>query len=197
MESGTTKHPSDRFEETDHQSLDERSGVVVLEDIGDFYASRRHSLFGQAYAIVRNRALAEDLTQEAFAKLVVEVKSGGRIQSAIRWTSTVLRNLALNHIEHNKVSLRIVEPDSQSQVDLSPDAKPSPEQAYIAHQSGLQVHEALARLEPIERECVLMFAEGHSYQEIALKKDVKYRIAVDVVRRSLRKLRKQMPESQG
>jgi RNA polymerase sigma-70 factor (ECF subfamily) len=42
-----------------------------------------------------------------------------------------------------------------------------------------------------------MFAEGHSYKEIALKNDLAYRVAVDVVRRSLRRLRKRIPANQG
>jgi RNA polymerase sigma factor (sigma-70 family) len=196
MESGTTNHPSDSTEATEYPSED-CSGMLVLEDVEEFYTSRRHSLFGQALAMVRNRALAEDLTQEAFAKLIVEVKSGGRIQSAVRWTSTVLRNLALNHIEHRKVSLRIVEPDSQSQIDVAPDDTPSAEQVYIAKESRLRMDHVLSSLGPLERECVLMFAEGHSYKEIALQKDLTYRVAVDVVRRSLRKLRKRIPASQG
>jgi RNA polymerase sigma factor (sigma-70 family) len=196
MESGTTNHPGDCTEATEYPS-EEPSGMLVLEDVEEFYTSRRHSLFGQALAMVRNRALAEDLTQEAFAKLIVEVKSVGRIQSAVRWTSTVLRNLALNHIEHRKVSLRIVEPDSQSQIDVAPDDTPSAEQVYIAKESRLRMHHVLSSLGPLERECVLMFAEGHSYKEIALQKDLTYRVAVDVVRRSLRKLRKRIPASQG
>ena len=197
MESGTTKHPGGYTGETECLPSEESSGVLVLEDVAEFYTSRRHSLFGQAFALVRNRALAEDLTQEAFAKLIVEVTNGGRIQSAVRWTSTVLRNLALNHLEHRKVSLRTVEPDSQSQIDVAPDVTPSAEQVYIAKESQSRLHHALSSLGPLERECVLMFAEGQSYKEIALQKDLTYGVAVDVVRRSLRKLRKQIPASRG
>src|SRR6201996_3378738 len=197
MESGTTKRPGSYIGGTECLPSEESSAAFVLEDVAEFYNSRRHSLFGQAFALVRNRALAEDLTQEAFAKLIVEVKSGGPIQSAVRWTSTVLRNLALNHLEHHKVSLRVLEPDSQSQIDITPDAKPSAEQVYIAKESQSQIHHVLSSLGPLERECVLMFAEGQSYKEIARQKDLSYGVAMDVVRRSLRKLRKQIPASQG
>ncbi|MBB6142841.1 RNA polymerase sigma-70 factor (ECF subfamily) [Silvibacterium bohemicum] len=197
MESRTTNPQSDCIAAAEHLASQDGSGVLVLEDVAEFYASRRQSLFGQAFAMVRNRALAEDLTQEAFAKLIVEVKGGGRIQSAVRWTSTVLRNLALNHLEHRKVSLRIVEPDSQAQIDIAPDDTPSAEQVYIAKESRMRMQRVLSILEPLERECVLMFAEGHSYKEIASQKDLTYGVAVDVVRRSLRKLRKRIPAIQG
>lgn len=170
---------------------------MVLDDIAEFYTSRRRSLFGQAFAMVRNRDLAEDLTQETFARLVVEVKSGSTIRSAVKWTSTVLRNLALNHIEHRKVASRVVEPDSQAHIDVAPDDAPSAENVYLAKESRNRLQSVLSELDPLERECVLMFANGYSYKDIASKKELTYRVAVDVVRRSLRKLRKRIPANQG
>jgi RNA polymerase sigma factor (sigma-70 family) len=196
MESRTIKNSGNLSGTEDFLPAEETAGVVVLEDIAEFYASRRRSLFGQAFAMVRNRALAEDLTQETFARLVVEVKSGSSIQSAVRWTSTVLRNLALNHLEHRKVVSRIVEPDSQAQIEVASDGTPSAEEAYLAKESHAQLRSSLSGLAPLERRCILMFAEGHSYKEIALRNDLTYRVAVDMVRRSLRKLRKRIPASQ-
>jgi hypothetical protein len=84
MESRIANNSRDLSRTTEFASSDERSGVFVLEDVAEFYTSRRRSLLGQAFAMVRNRALAEDLTQEAFARLVVEVKRGSTIQSAVR-----------------------------------------------------------------------------------------------------------------
>lgn len=197
MNSRITKSSRILSDAQEFAPLDDGTRVLVLEDVAEFYASRRRSLFGQAFAMVRNRALAEDLTQETFARLVVEVKSGSAIQSAVRWTSTVLRNLALNHLEHRKVASRVVEPDSQAQIEVAPGGTPSAEDTYLAKESRVRLENSLSELAPIERECVLMFADGHSYKEIALQKDLTYGVAVDVVRRSLRKLRKRIPASQG
>jgi RNA polymerase sigma-70 factor (ECF subfamily) len=169
----------------------------VLDDVAQFYTTRRRNLLAQAFAIVRNHALAEDLTQEAFARLVSEIKSGNTIRSAVKWTSTVLRNLALNHMAHSKVVSRIMEPDSQYYLDTIPEGAISTEEAYLAEESKIGLKNVLLRLTPLERECTLMFAEGHSYNEIAFKKALTYGVAVDMVRRSLRKLRKQLPASQG
>ena len=86
-----------------HESstVQDRPAELALDDVARFYTARRRNFFVQAFAIVRNHALAEDLTQEAFARLVVEVKSGKTIQSAVNWTSPVLRNLALNSLRNN------------------------------------------------------------------------------------------------
>jgi RNA polymerase sigma factor (sigma-70 family) len=173
------------------------SGVFALEDVAPFYAARRRNLMGQAFAMVRNHAVAEDLIQDAFARLVVEVRGGSTIRSAVKWTSTVLRNLALNHLEHGKVVSRTVEPGSHLQIDSVPDSTASAEDWWLAEETRKHLQEALSQLGPLERECTLMFAEGYSYKEIAIEWQLTHGAAVDVVRRSLRKLRKQFAASRG
>jgi RNA polymerase sigma factor (sigma-70 family) len=197
MKSRIANLPGSLAHEPAVSSQEESSAVFVSENLTEFYNSRRNSLFGQAFALVRNRAIAEDLTQETFTRLVTEVRGGATIQSAVRWTSTVLRNLALNHLEHRKVVSRFVEPDSQTQVEIARDEAPSAEDAYLEGESRARLRISLSMLSKLERECVLMFAEGNSYKEIAVEKDLSYGVAVDVVRRSLRKLRKGIPANQG
>src|SRR5580698_5259229 len=148
MESRTIKNSGNLSGTEDFLPAEETAGVVVLEDIAEFYASRRRSLFGQAFALVRNRALAEDLTQEAFARLVAEIKSGNAIQSAVRWTSTVLRNLALNHLEHTKVVSRVLEPDAQTHIDEATDDALSAEETYLAKEARTQLQNSLSELAP-------------------------------------------------
>src|ERR1700733_12360453 len=197
MESKIREEPSNLRLVPEYTSREECPGVFALEDVAQFYTTRRRNLLGQAFAMVRNHALAEDLTQEAFARLVAEVKSGNGIRSVVKWTSTVLRNLALNHLEHSKVVSRVIEPDSQSYIDSVPGGARSAEETYLAEESRARLKDVLSQLAPLERECILMFAEGSSYNEIALKKKLTYGVAVDVVRRSLRKLRKKLPSGLG
>jgi DNA-binding CsgD family transcriptional regulator len=54
----------------------------------------------------------------------------------------------------------------------------------------LRLQKALSQLAPLERECVLMFAAGHSYKDIAVHHNLTYGVTVDLIRRSIRKLRK-------
>ena len=197
MESKVREEPSNLRLVAEYVAHEECSGAFALDDVAQLYTTRRRNLLGQAFAMVRNRAIAEDLTQEAFARLVAEVKSGNTVRSAVKWTTTVLRNLALNHLEHSKVVARVIEPDSQSYIDSIPGRTRSAEETYLAEESKTRVKVGLSQLAPLERECTLMFAEGYSYREIALKKKLSHGVAVDMVRRSLRKLRKQLPASRG
>jgi RNA polymerase sigma factor (sigma-70 family) len=195
MESNNRQEPGSLRLVPEYLTAQDRSAELALEDVAQFYTARRRNFFVQAFAMVRNHAIAEDLTQEAFARLVVEVKSGKTIQSAVNWTSRVLRNLALNHLEHNKVVARVIEPDSHLHLHTIPEDALTAEESYLAGESRRHLRGALSQLAPLERECVLMFAEGHSYKEIARRKNLTYGVAMDMVRRSLRKLRKQLPAS--
>ena len=60
----------------------------------------------------------------------------------------------------------------------------------FSKETRLRLRKALLQLAPLERDCVLMFAEGHSYKEIALHHNLTYEVTVDVIRRSIRKLLK-------
>jgi RNA polymerase sigma-70 factor (ECF subfamily) len=181
----------------DCPSSEAYSAALVLENLAQFYTDRRRGLLAQAFVMVRNWALAEDLTQETFARLLVEVKSGKTIQSAMRWTNTVLRHLALNYLEHNKVISQVIEPDSQLHLEGVRDSTLSAEENYFAQETRLRLQDALSQLAPLERECVLMFAEGHSYKEIAAHHNLAYGVTVDVIRRSIRKLRKWLSANRG
>jgi RNA polymerase sigma-70 factor (ECF subfamily) len=45
----------------------------------------------------RSRQLAEDITQEAYLRAVVQWRDGRRPEKALAWLQTVARNLLLNH----------------------------------------------------------------------------------------------------
>jgi RNA polymerase sigma factor (sigma-70 family) len=176
----------------EYSTQEECAEVFALEELTQFYTARRRNLLGQAFAIVRNHALAEEITQETFVRLVAEVKSGNTVRNVIHWTSKVLRNLALNHLEHGKVVSRFTEPDFQSYLEATSSIDISAEETYLAEESKARLHYVLSQLPLLERECTLMFAVGHSYNEIARKMELSDGVAVDVVRRSIRKLRKQL-----
>jgi RNA polymerase sigma factor (sigma-70 family) len=69
---------------------------------------------------------------------------------------------------------------------------PTAEQSLISQERRGALQAALARLGSRERNCLLLFAEGSSYQQIAKKQQISYGTAVAIVRRSLRRIRKEM-----
>jgi RNA polymerase sigma factor (sigma-70 family) len=163
-----------------------------VPDVARFYRVSRTSLFRRAFALVQDHSAAEDLLQEAFLRLVWEVRQGGPIRSALQWTHKVLRNIALNHIDHKHVVSNVILEGVDLESLGATHRSPTAEQSLISHERRAALESALARLGSRERKCLLLFAEGSSYQQIAEKQQMSYGTAVATIRRGLRRIRKEM-----
>jgi RNA polymerase sigma factor (sigma-70 family) len=164
----------------------------VTQEFARFYQSGRPRIFYHALALVGDREAAEDLTQDTFLRLFVEIKCGSPIRSAWQWTHRVLRNLALNYIAHAGVVSRTIQADAEIYPEIIPHNGPSVEQELIGRERQDVLVRARERLLPLERECLRLFADGCSYQLIAHHQQIGYSVAVATVRRALRKVRKQL-----
>jgi RNA polymerase sigma factor (sigma-70 family) len=188
--------------DSDHQSAmaaylarvqpDACAAEFPTPDVARFYSISRTSLFRRAFALVQDHSAAEDLLQEAFLRLVWEVRQGGPIRSALKWTHKVLRNIALNHIDHRHVVSNVILEGVDLESLGTTHQSPSAEQSLISHERRAALETALAALSSRERKCLLLFAEGSSYQQIARKQQISYGTAVAIIRRGLRRIRKDM-----
>lgn len=102
-----------------------------------------------------DRALAEDLAQEAFGRYLTHSDSGQPIRNPHGWLLTVASNLAYNHFRTEgrraEREARLARP-----VQVSDEATVS-----------IDVREALDRLEPRDRTMILLRHAGFTYAEIA------------------------------
>ena len=171
---------------------EEKDKREPAEDLGHWYQARWPRLLYHALALVGDRAAAEDLAQETFLRLLSEVKHGGSIRSLLSWTNTVLRNLVLNYIEHSRVAGKVVQADIESWEETAARPAPSVEDSLIAAERRAVLRVAIAELSAVERECVLLFGDGCSFQDIAAQKRMSYGVAVSTVRRGLRKIRRRL-----
>jgi RNA polymerase sigma-70 factor (ECF subfamily) len=164
----------------------------LAPDLTVCYRAWRTALFHRAFALVQDHATAEDLMQEAFLRLVTEIKRGGLIRSALHWTSKVLRNIALNHLEHKRVVYDLTLDGVDLEALEVPHRTPNAEQSLISREREAALGAALARLNSKERDCLSLFAEGHSYQGIAKELQIPFGTAAALVRKGLRRIRKEM-----
>jgi RNA polymerase sigma factor (sigma-70 family) len=177
---------------TDIESAGASYGECTLQDLTKFYQANRPGLFSRALALVRDRAAAEDLLQETFLRLVEEAGRGAKILSVLKWTHVVLKNLALNHLEHTRVASRVIHADVSPDDVCVPHRDTSAEQRLITEERQAALGHALTRLRPLERECLLLFAQGWSYRQIADEKKISPATAVCCVRRGMRRMRNEM-----
>jgi RNA polymerase sigma-70 factor (ECF subfamily) len=121
------------------------------------------SIFGLALRRLRDRAQAEDVTQEAFTAVWRSAESYRPERgSAGGWLYTVARNAIVDRMRRNsRVDTSLELPEL-----ASPDGGPD-EQAEEAYRAW-QVHRALEELNPNEREVIeLAYWSGLSQSEVA------------------------------
>ena len=105
-------------------------------------------------SITRDAAAAEDLTQDAFLRLTVEVAAGRVPDDIGAWLHRVGHNLAMSRGRRRAVA------DRHLGELVRLDAAPSPEAAAIRNEAGLAAAEALHALPPVHQRAVLMAAYG-------------------------------------
>ena len=124
-------------------------------------AVRRH-----VYGIVSAVEIAEELTQEAFAR--VYVANTAELKSPSGFLLRVAHNLALDHIRRRK---RVhIEPLGDDAARWLRDDAPSAEEQLATREELHHVRAAVAELPPKCRQVFLLLRiEGLSYREIALE----------------------------
>jgi len=143
-------------------------------------------LMGVAMRIVRNRALAEEVLQEAFLQIwraaaTFDVARG----SARGWIYTVVRHRALQEIRRTGHEVSF---DTEDLENLSDDR-----QAPDADAPGIgaaELENCLQQLEPKKRACIMhAFVEGYTHEQIASKLDTPLGTVKSWVRRGLLSLK--------
>ena len=79
------------------------------DDFKAIYEANYHLIMQVIRHIVYNLEIAEDLTQETFERFYVKNMTFPSEDDAKYWLLRVAKNLALNHIRHNKREIQMVE----------------------------------------------------------------------------------------
>lgn len=146
-------------------------------------------LFGIALRIVRDRAGAEDVTQEAFMKIWRHADSYvGNGIGPMAWMSTIARNTAIDRI---RVKREMQDVDEMT--EALPDSGPTPEQIAIAGGEAARIQVCMMELDGDRRIAVRgAYLEGRSYAELAQQLNVPLNTMRTWLRRSLISLRECM-----
>src|SRR5206468_5939253 len=133
-------------------------------------------VFSLLYRMVRDRALAEDLAQETFIKVLNGIKSYNPQFKFSSWIFKIANNAAIDHLRKRDLdtlsldgSPHATTPEEMSATALQlGDRGESPLQEVEARELGSAIERAIAKLRPEYRACILLrHVEGPSYEELA------------------------------
>ena len=125
------------------------------------YVAHAGPLLRRLTTTTRNAAAAEDLTQEAFMRLVIEVNAGRIPDDAGAWLHRVGHNLAMSRGRRIAVANR-----RNGEITLPGDA-PSPETLTLEAERNSELHDALAGLGATDQRVLILAATGYRGLEIA------------------------------
>jgi RNA polymerase sigma-70 factor (ECF subfamily) len=166
------------FEQADNQ----RRGQKLEEAVVQLYASMRSSLLAYAYQLTGSTGESEDLVQVAFLKLFDQWKRDADIQNPRSWLYRVVHNLAIDQIRRKGIyDGAVTEWLANRSLDES---SPSTEEQLITQQ---RISLSLQALNERERHCLMLRAEGLSYQEIGVVLGISHKAVGVYLARGLKK----------
>jgi RNA polymerase sigma-70 factor (ECF subfamily) len=133
-------------------------------------------VYALIFRMVRDRELAEDLTQETFVKVLNALD---RYRSEFKFSSWIFKianNAAIDQLRRRELDTLSLEggPDAVTPERIEAtslqvgDATESPLEELEARELGSAIEQAIARLRPEYQACIIMrHVEGRPYDEIA------------------------------
>jgi RNA polymerase sigma-70 factor (ECF subfamily) len=160
---------------------------------------KRHqrSIFSAIYLLVKNRALAEDIFQETFIKIIHTLRLGNYNEEGKfgPWAVRIGRNLTIDYIRKQKRNLTITDSDGNDILSYIQIAEESREDKLIQYQTEQNIKELVKRLPDEQREVLIMRHWGDmSFKDIADKTGVSINTALGRMRYALSNLRKMLDQ---
>jgi RNA polymerase sigma factor (sigma-70 family) len=158
----------------------------------------KNKVFAYISLYIRDQALAEDIFQDTFLKVIQSVKSGRYYDNGkfISWVMRISHNLIIDHFRRVKQMNTVSNDNYESDIFNSTKfAENNVEDDMIKRQIQKDVRKMITHLPDDQREVIILrHYAGLSFKEIAEITDVSINTALGRMRYALINLRKIMEE---
>ena len=139
------------------------------EAFGEIYFLLRDAIYGFAFRMTNETAIAEEITQEVFMFFIkYPMKFDASRASLFTFLCGVARNKILNHLKKSGTRLEFNNFETNDFENLSNGGGKSPLKKLLEEELAEKVEECLEKLSPFQRETlILREMEDFSYEEIA------------------------------
>ena len=153
--------------ETFVDSMSEQATAAAAKETIEFeeaFTLHHRTVFRAARSVVRDAALAEDVTQEVFVRLYKNLDSINDAEMLRPWLIRVALNLAKNTVRGN---IRANTRDENYVKETVENSVISVESEYEQKSELNEVNRALSKVKEPLRSCLVLKQQGLSYREIA------------------------------
>jgi RNA polymerase sigma-70 factor (ECF subfamily) len=157
----------------------------------------KRRVFSSIMMLVRNKAIAEDLFQETFIKVINTLRSGNYKEEGkfLPWVIRIAHNLTIDHFRRERKMPKLRDTEEYSIFDTIVSGNDNAQEVILKKQTHYKLREMIKEL-PFEQKEVLMmrhFADM-SFKEIADTTNVSINTALGRMRYALINIRKMMKE---
>ena len=156
-------------------------------------------VFSLVFRMVRNRELAEDLTQDTFVKVLSHLDRYRTDFKFSSWLFKIANNVAIDHLRRRQLDTISIDGSphattasdvDSSRFDISDDSE-NALQEMEAKELGSAIERAISSLRPEYRSCIMLrHVEGRSYEEIASTLDLPLGTVKTYIHRARHELRR-------
>lgn len=155
-------------------------------------------VFSLVYRMVRDRELAEDLSQDAFIKVLNHIDRYSPEFKFSSWLFKIANNIAIDHLRRRHLDTISMDgsPNATSASDVEATSFELADQGenaldeLTAKELGSAIERAIASLRPEYRNCIMLrHVEGRSYEEIAATLDLPLGTVKTYIHRARHQLR--------
>ena len=153
--------------------LDRNSGFVLRrsaeleEKVTELFKMLHRPVIRYVLAILGDRGIAEDVTQDVFLRLYVSLRRGEEIVHLRAWVFQVAYRLTVDVMRATRRVEFVQDDEAMLVLHTKPDDSANPEEKLLEQEQKDELLTAWYRLSPQERNCLNLRAEGLSYGEIA------------------------------
>ena len=167
-----------------------------VAQFSSFYTQNRTELIAHANRIVKDKAKAEEITQEALVKFMLAAPELESDNHALSYLHRTIENLCIDlfRAENRRPNLVALD-DASAEVESTWYVSGDHSQAISAAEDAAIIRQALSLLSPAERAALVMWeVEGRSTTEIARELGIKESAVRHTVSRARASLRKVLSE---
>ena len=156
-------------------------------------------VFSLVFRMVRDRELAEDLTQDTFVKVLSHLDRYRTDFKFSSWLFKIANNVAIDHLRRRQLDTVSMDGSPHatssdaveaSRFDISNGSENALDEME-ARELGSAIERAIASLRPEYRSCILLrHVEGRSYEEIATTLDLPLGTVKTYIHRARHELRR-------
>jgi RNA polymerase sigma factor (sigma-70 family) len=183
---------------SDHELIDlylegnEQAFQALLE-------RHKAKIYTSIYLFVKDQALAEDIFQDVFIKIIDTLRKGKYNHEGkfLQWAMRISYNMCVDHFRRTKRRPKFAPTESFDILDILPVREDNMEQLIIKSQTHQRVRELIDQLPEEQREVVILrhYADL-SFKEIASLTRVSINTALGRMRYALINIRKMLAEKE-